>query len=72
MRDGPRRRRGRRATGFGRALLELGGNNGIVVMDDADLDLALRAVLFARRRHRRPALHHDPPPDPAEGASPPR
>jgi len=32
---------------FGRGLLELGGNNGIVVMDDADLDLALRAVLFA-------------------------
>ncbi len=32
---------------FGRAILELGGNNGIVVMDDADLDLALRAVLFA-------------------------
>lgn len=32
---------------FGRQLLELGGNNGIVVMDDADLDLALRAVLFA-------------------------
>src|SRR4029450_12344606 len=32
---------------FGRQLLELGGNNGIVIMDDADLDLALRAVLFA-------------------------
>jgi aldehyde dehydrogenase (NAD+) len=32
---------------FGRGLLELGGNNGILVMDDADLDLALRAVLFA-------------------------
>jgi aldehyde dehydrogenase (NAD+) len=32
---------------FGRTILELGGNNGIVVMDDADLDLALRAVLFA-------------------------
>jgi aldehyde dehydrogenase (NAD+) len=31
---------------LGRSLLELGGNNGIVVMDDADLDLALRAVLF--------------------------
>ncbi len=31
---------------LGRVLLELGGNNGIVVMDDADLDLALRAVLF--------------------------
>jgi aldehyde dehydrogenase (NAD+) len=32
---------------FGRGLLELGGNNGIIVMDDADLDLAQRAVLFA-------------------------
>jgi aldehyde dehydrogenase (NAD+) len=31
---------------FGRTLLELGGNNGILVMDDADLDLAFRAVLF--------------------------
>jgi aldehyde dehydrogenase (NAD+) len=30
----------------GRTILELGGNNGIVVMDDADPDLALRAVLF--------------------------
>jgi len=32
---------------FGRGILELGGNNGIVVMDDTDLDLAFRAVLFA-------------------------
>ena len=32
---------------LGRAILELGGNNGILVTDDADLDLALRAVLFA-------------------------
>jgi L-aminoadipate-semialdehyde dehydrogenase len=32
---------------LGRSLLELGGNNGIVVTDDADLDLALRAILFA-------------------------
>ncbi len=32
---------------LGRSLLELGGNNGIIVTDDADLDLALRAVLFA-------------------------
>ncbi|MEM8961381.1 MAG: aldehyde dehydrogenase family protein [Acidobacteriota bacterium] len=32
---------------MGRSLLELGGNNGIVVCADADLDLALRAVLFA-------------------------
>ena len=35
------------AARMGRALLELGGNNGIVVMDDADLELALRAVVFA-------------------------
>jgi len=32
---------------FGRSLLELGGNNAMVVMDDADLDLASRAALFA-------------------------
>jgi len=31
---------------LGRALLELGGNNAIIVTDDANLDLALRAVLF--------------------------
>jgi len=31
---------------LGRSILELGGNNGIVVMDDANADLALRAVLF--------------------------
>ena len=32
---------------FGRTILELGGNNAIVVMDDADLDLAVRAATFA-------------------------
>ncbi|MCK5690652.1 aldehyde dehydrogenase family protein, partial [Myxococcota bacterium] len=31
---------------FGRAILELGGNNALVVMDDANQDLALRATLF--------------------------
>jgi L-aminoadipate-semialdehyde dehydrogenase len=31
---------------LGRSILELGGNNGIVVMDDADLDLAMRAITF--------------------------
>jgi len=31
---------------LGRAILELGGNNGIIVMDDANPDLVLRAVLF--------------------------
>jgi aldehyde dehydrogenase (NAD+) len=32
---------------FGRSILELGGNNAIVVMDDANLGLALRAIVFA-------------------------
>jgi aldehyde dehydrogenase (NAD+) len=31
---------------FGRTILELGGNNGIVLMDDADLELAMPAILF--------------------------
>ena len=31
---------------LGRTILELGGNNGIIVMDDANPDLVLRAVLF--------------------------
>jgi len=31
---------------LGRTLLELGGNNGIIVMNDANPDLALRAILF--------------------------
>jgi aldehyde dehydrogenase (NAD+) len=32
---------------FGRALLELGGNNAMIVRPSADLDLALRAILFS-------------------------
>ncbi len=31
---------------FGRSLLELGGNNAIIVTKDADLDLALRGITF--------------------------
>ncbi len=31
---------------LGRSLLELGGNNAIIIAEDADLDLALRAVVF--------------------------
>jgi len=31
---------------FGRTILELGGNNGIIVSEKADLDLATRAILF--------------------------
>lgn len=32
---------------FGRSILELGGNNAIVVCEDADLDMVTRAALFA-------------------------
>lgn len=35
------------AARFGRCLLELGGNNGMIVTPTADLDLALRAIVFA-------------------------
>ena len=31
---------------LGRTILELGGNNGIIVLDDANPDLVIRAVLF--------------------------
>ncbi|CAF4638366.1 unnamed protein product, partial [Rotaria socialis] len=32
---------------FGKSILELGGNNAIIVMDDADLTLAIPAIFFA-------------------------
>ncbi len=35
------------AARFGRSLLELGGNNGMIVAPSADLDLALRAIVFS-------------------------
>ncbi len=35
------------AARLGRALLELGGNNAMIVTPSADLDLALRAITFA-------------------------
>ncbi|MFQ6108375.1 MAG: aldehyde dehydrogenase family protein [Candidatus Aminicenantales bacterium] len=31
---------------FGRTILELGGNNAIIVTEDADLDMAVRTILF--------------------------
>ncbi|MEP6536439.1 MAG: aldehyde dehydrogenase family protein [Bryobacteraceae bacterium] len=31
---------------LGRTLLELGGNNGVIILPDANLDLALRATVF--------------------------
>ncbi len=52
---------------LGRSILELGGNNAVIVMDDADQDLAVRAVLFAAvgtagqrcTTLRRLIVHHD-------------
>jgi aldehyde dehydrogenase (NAD+) len=37
----------RAASRFARALLELGGNNAMIVAPSADVDLALRAILFS-------------------------
>src|SRR3954469_7210951 len=34
------------AARLGRNILELGGNNGVIVLDGADLDLAVRAITF--------------------------
>jgi aldehyde dehydrogenase (NAD+) len=34
------------ASRFGRTILELGGNNAIIVTDRADMDLATRAIVF--------------------------
>jgi aldehyde dehydrogenase (NAD+) len=34
------------ANRYGRSILELGGNNAVVVCEDANLDLALRATVF--------------------------
>ena len=31
---------------FGRTILELGGNNAVVLMDDADLDMAIPSIVF--------------------------
>jgi len=32
---------------FGKTILELGGNNAVIVCEDADLDMALKAIVFA-------------------------
>lgn len=37
---------GRVAGRFGRSILECGGNNGLLVMEDADLEMVLPATLF--------------------------
>lgn len=40
------------ATHFKRAVLEMGGNNALVVLDDADLDYAVDASVFSRFTHQ--------------------
>ncbi len=32
---------------FGKSILELGGNNAIIVEEDADIEMVVRSVLFA-------------------------
>ena len=44
---GPRGRPDAWPQRFGRAILELGGNNAMIVAPSADLDLALRAIVFS-------------------------
>ena len=34
------------ASRFGSTILELGGNNAVVVLDDADIEMAARAIMF--------------------------
>jgi aldehyde dehydrogenase (NAD+) len=50
------------AARFGRTLLELGGNNGMVSRPSAELELAERAITFAAVGHGGPALHDAAPP----------
>ena len=47
------------ASRLGRSLLELGGNNAIIVTEDCDMDMALRATLFGP--WARPASGAPPP-----------
>jgi len=46
--------------------LEMGGKNAIIVLDDANLDLALDGHSVGRVRHHRTALHRHQPRDPSE------
>jgi len=34
------------ASRFGRSILELGGNNAVIIMEDAHIDMAIRSTLF--------------------------
>ena len=46
-----------------RVGLELGGKNPQIIMDDADVDLAIEGALFRRLRHLRPKMHGHQPVD---------
>ena len=48
---------------LGRSILELGGNNAMIVAPSADLDLVVRAVTFSRGGHGGAALHFAAPAD---------
>ena len=52
------RSRERVAARLGKSLLELGGNNAVIVDESANLDLAVPRDRVRRGRHGRPALHH--------------
>ena len=55
------------AKSFKHCSLELGGKNPMIVLDDANLDLAIEGATLGRLRHHRPALHRDQPHHRAEG-----
>ena len=44
---------------LGRTILELGGNNALIVTPSADLEMAMQSIFLRRSRHGRTALHFD-------------
>ena len=45
---------------LGRALLELGGNNAIIISKDADLDMAITGCSVWSSGNSRSTMHHYP------------
>ena len=54
---GARRQAHRATAGYKRIVLELGGNDPLIVMEDADLDKAAELAVAGRDQEFRPALH---------------